>query len=211
MKKNTFEIELPFFCGFYESPLYNCDTLYWETHDEDNMEYYREVFEDDTLTEDDLDIDFKRYTHDCCEFFVDAFYNNVDCPDFIEGMEFSEMTSPRYYNFEIDRVYANVNFAEDWRDKVKSFMDENKEWLTKVIDEDWTSRDGFWSYMENTFDYWYDELQNDEPDVRYIGIMIGYMMKRANKNIYDELICDTLEDIYLGEYIINLKEKKNSD
>ena len=211
MKKNTFEIELPFFCGFYESPLYNCDTLYWETHDEDNMEYYREVFEDDTLTEDDLDIDFKRYTHDCCEFFVDAFYNNVDCPDFIEGMEFSEMTSPRYYNFEIDRVYANVNFAEDWRDKVKSFMDENKEWLTKVIAEDWTSRDGFWSYMENTFDYWYDELQNDEPDVRYIGIMIGYMMKRANKNIYDELICDTLEDIYLGEYIINLKEEKNSD
>ena len=211
MKKNTFEIELPFFCGFYESPLYNCDTLYWETHDEDNMEHYREVFEDDTLTEDDLDIDFKMYTHDCCEFFVDAFYNNVDCPDFIEGMEFSEMTSPRYYNFETDRVYANVNFAEDWRDKVKSFMDENKEWLTKVIAEDWTSRDGFWSYMENTFDYWYDELQNDEPDVRYIGIMIGYMMKRANKNIYDELICDTLEDIYLGEYIINLKEEKNSD
>ena len=31
-------------------------------------------------------------------------------------------------------------------------------------------------------------------------------MLLANKKIYDELINDTLEDFYIGEYIINIKE-----
>lgn len=38
--------------------------------------------------------------------------------------------------------------------------------------------------------------------------MIGYIMELANKDIYDELITDTLEDFYISEYIFNTKEKK---
>ena len=210
MQKNQFEICVPFFCGFYESPLYNCDTLYWETYG-DELDFYRERFEDDTLEQDDLDIDFDRYKEDVCKTFIDAFFNLCECPDFIEGMDFSEMTSPRYYNFETDKLYANVNLAEDWRDKVKEFMDKNKEMLTKRISEDWTSRDGFWSYMDNTFDYWYNEFQKDEPDERYISSIIQYMMEDADKNVYDHVICDTLENVYLDEYIINTKEEKSSN
>lgn len=206
MKKN-FEIRLPFFCGFYESPLYNSDTLYWETT-EDEMEYWRERFDDETLTADDLDIDFPRFKEECAKEYMDVFFNNADCPDFIKSMEFSEIVSPPYYNFETDKLYVNVEFEEDWRDKVKSFMDENKEWLTKRIKEEWSSRDGFCSFMDDTYDGWYEELQKDDADERYIGVMIGYIMELANKDIYDELITDTLEDFYISEYIFNTKEKK---
>lgn len=206
MKKN-FEIRLPFFCGFYESPLYNSDTLYWETT-EDEMEYWRERFDDETLTADDLDIDFPRFKEECAKEYMDVFFNNADCPDFIKSMEFSEIVSPPYYNFETDKLYVNVEFEEDWRDKVKSFMDENKEWLTERIKEEWSSRDGFCSFMDNTYDGWYEELQKDDADERYIGVMIGYIMELANKDIYDELITDTLEDFYISEYIFNTKEKK---
>lgn len=206
MKKN-FEIRLPFFCGFYESPLYNSDTLYWETT-EDEMEYWRERFDDETLTADDLDIDFPRFKEECAKEYMDVFFNNADCPDFIKSMEFSEIVSPPYYNFETDKLYVNVEFEEDWRDKVKSFMDENKEWLTERIKEEWSSRDGFCSFMDNTYDGWYEELQKDYADERYIGVMIGYIMELANKNIYDDLITDTLEDFYISEYIFNTKEKK---
>ena len=209
MKKN-FEIRLPFFCGFYESPLYNSDTLYWETT-EDEMEYWRERFDDETLTADDLDIDFPRFKEECAKEYMDVFFNNADCPDFIKSMEFSEIVSPRYYNFETDKLYVNVEFEEDWRDKVKTFMDENKEWLTERIKEEWSSRDGFCSFMDNTYDGWYEELQKDDADERYIGVMIGYIMELANKDIYDELITDTLEDFYIGEYIFNTKEKKEDN
>lgn len=206
MKKN-FEIRLPFFCGFYESPLYNSDTLYWETT-EDEMEYWRERFDDETLTAGDLDIDFPRFKEECAKEYMDVFFNNADCPDFIKSMEFSEIVSPPYYNFETDKLYVNVEFEEDWRDKVKSFMDENKKWLTERIKEEWSSRDGFCSFMDNTYDGWYEELQKDDADERYIGVMIGYIMELANKDIYDDLITDTIEDFYISEYIFNTKEKK---
>ena len=85
-------------------------------------------------------------------------------------------------------------------------MDANKDYLTKRIREDWTSRDGFNSFMDNNYDDWYKEFQKDDVDVRYIGVMIGYMMLLANENIYNDLIIDTLENFYVGEYIINMKE-----
>lgn len=208
--QNKFEIRLPFFCGFYESPLYNCDTLYWETT-EDEMEYWRDRFDDETLTADDLDIDFPRFKEECAKAYMDVFFNNCDCPDFIKSMEFSEIVSPLYYNFETDKLYVNVEFEEDWRDKVKTFMDENKEWLTERIKEEWSSRDGFCSFMDNTYEGWYEELQKDDADERYIGVMIGYIMELANKDIYDDLITDTLEDFYVSEYIFNTKEKKEDN
>ena len=206
MKKN-FEIQLPFFCGFYESPLYNCDTLYWETT-ENEMEYWRDRFDDETLTANDLDIDFPRFTEECAKAYMDVFFNNADCPGFIKSMEFSKIVSPSYYNFETDRLFVNVEFEEDWRDKVKTFMDENKEWLTERIKKDWSSCDGFFSFMDNTYEGWFNELQMDEADERYIGVMIGYIMYCANEDIYDDLITDTLENFYIGEYIFNTKENK---
>lgn len=203
--KNSFEIRLPFFCGFYESPLYNSDILYWETT-EDDMEYWRERFDDETLTADDLDIDFPRFKEECAKAYIEVFFNNADCPKFIKNMKFSEIVSPLYYNYETDKIYVNVEFEDDWRDKVKTFMDENKEWLTERIKEEWSSRDGFCSFMDNTYEGWYEELQKDDADERYIGVMIGYIMLLANKRIYNDLITDTLEDFYIGEYIINVKE-----
>ena len=206
MKKN-FEIQLPFFCGFYESPLYNCDTLYWETT-ENEMEYWRDRFDDETLTADDLDIDFPRFTEECAKAYMDVFFNNADCPGFIKSMEFSKIVSPSYYNFETDRLFVNVEFEEDWRDKVKTFMDENKEWLTERIKKDWSSRDGFFSFMDNTYEGWYEELQSDDADERYIGVMIGYIMYCANEDIYDDLITGTLENFYISGYIFNTEENK---
>lgn len=78
--KKSFEIRLPFFCGFYDSPLYNSDILYWETT-EDEMEYWREKFNDETLTADGLDIDFPRFKEECAKVYMEMFFNNADCPN----------------------------------------------------------------------------------------------------------------------------------
>ena len=208
--KNSFEIRLPFFCGFYESPLYNSDTLYWETT-EDDMEYWQALFEDETLTADDLDIDFPRFKEECAKAYMEAFFNDANCPNFIKNMEFSELVSPRFYNYETDKLYVNVEFEEDWRDKVKTFMEDNKEWLTERIREEWTSCDGFNSFMSNNYDVWYKEFQKDDVDERYVAAMIGYIMLLANDSIYNDLITDTLESFYIREYIINTKEEKEDN
>lgn len=203
--KNEFEIQLPFFCGFYESPLYNSDTLYMETNDD--IDYYKERFEDETLTPDDLDIDFARYTKACCEAFCTEFYHSS--PKIVKSLDLVEMTSPNYYNFETGKVYAKVVLEDDWREQVKYFMDANKEWLTNRIRQEWSSRDGFWSFLSNDYNEWCEFLQEDDTDERYLSEIIKYMMYLDNKDIYNDLIYGVLDSIYVGEYIINVKEKEN--
>lgn len=208
MEKNTFRVELPFFVGFYESPIYNSDTLYYEFLEEDNMEYYRSIFEDEAITSDDLDIDFNAFKKAVSEKFCDVFYNSDACPSYINNVEFEGVKSPMYYNFETDRVYANITFDDDWRDRIKDFMTNNKTWLKERINHDWSDRDGFWSFLSNDYDDWYNEFNEENVDERMISVMLRYIMEDNDENIYDDLLISLLEDIYISEYIVTTDEYK---
>lgn len=217
-----FNIQLPFFPGFYESSLKNSDTAYWAIKEE--LEYYQREYAYDNpeeqaiyaqLTEDDIDFDDDRYEEDVRNAWVEAFKWRT--PDIVTEVSNVEMTSPRFYNFETDRLWADVELRDDWMDAVREFMVENADWLRERIKEDWTSYDGFHSFMSNNFDdlshdededywgnkSWYFHLFSGQSDrwECYISTIIGYMMLRENKEIRDDLVMDALEDIYAGSYV----------
>lgn len=208
MGKNTIKVELPFFAGFYESPIYNSDTLYYEFNDEDNMDYYRDIFEDENITSEDLDIDFDAYKEAVSKSFCNVFYTCDACPSFIENVAFNEVISPKYYNFNTDKVYANITFAEGWRERIKDFMTENKSWLVKQIHNDWSDRSGFWSFLSNDYEDWFKEFDKDDVDKRMISVMLGYIMKNENKDIYYDLLDGLLDQNNISEYIITTDEYK---
>lgn len=217
-----FNIQLPFFPGFYESDLKNCDTAYWALKEE--LEYYQREYAYDNpdeqaiyaqLTEDDIDFDDDRYEEDVRNAWVEAFKWRT--PDIVTEVSNVEMTSPRFYNFETDRLWADVELRDDWMDAVREFMVENADWLRERIKEDWTSYDGFHSFMSNNFDdlshdededywgskSWYFHLFSGQSDrwECYISTIIGYMMLRENREIRNDLVMDALEDIYAGSYV----------
>ena len=217
-----FNIELPFFPGFYESDLENSDTAYWAIKEE--LEYYQRDYAYDNpdeqaiyaqLTEDDIDFDHRRYEGDVRDAWVEAFRDRL--PEFVLSLENVEMTSPKYYNFSTDKLYADVELADDWMDSVREFMVENADWLRERIKKDWTSYDGFISFMSSNFDnlahdededYWGDKSwyfhlfsgQSDRWEC-YISTIIGYMMLRENKDIRNDLVMYALEDVYAGQYV----------
>ena len=215
-------IQLPFFPGFYESDLENCDTAYWAIEEE--LDYYRN--ECDTpckeLTEDDLDFDYKGYEKAVRDGWVDAFRERM--PEMALSLENVEMTSPRYYNFETDRLWADVELKDGWEDDVRKFMTENADWLRERIKDDWTSYDGFASFMSNNFDNlahdededywgdksWYFHLFSGKSDrfECYISVIIGYMMYRENKEIRNDLVMYALDDVYTGMYVSLTDEGK---
>jgi len=215
-------IELPFFPGFYESDLENSDTSYWAIKEE--LEYYQQDYAYNNpdeqaiysqLTEDDLDFNYKDYEKDVRDAWVESFRRRV--PDFVLSLENVEMTSPKYYNYSTDKLWTDIELSEDWMDKVRVFMDENKDWLRERIKDEWTSYDGFHSYMSNNFDdlshdededywgakSWYYHLFSGNSDrwEAYISTIIGYMMYRENNHLRDDLVMDALEDIYAGSYV----------
>ena len=215
-------IELPFFPGFYESDLENGDTAYWAIKDE--LQYYQE--ECDTpckeLTENDLDFNYTDYENDVREQWVDGFREHK--PEFVLSIENVEMTSPKYYNFSTDRLWADVELRDDWMDVVREFMTENADWLRERIRADWTSYDGFMSFMSSNFDdlshdedenywgdrSWYWHLFSGKSDrfECYIATIIGYMMYRENEEIRYELIMYALDDIYASSYVDLTEEGK---
>ena len=109
-------IELPFFPGFYESDLENGDTSYWAIKEE--LEYYQNEYAYNNpdeqaiysqLTEDDLDFNYEDYEKDVRDAWVESFRSRV--PDFVLSVEDAKMVSPKYYNYDTDRVYAHYDAA----------------------------------------------------------------------------------------------------
>ena len=214
-------IELPFFPGFYESDLENGDTAYWAIKEE--LDYYRNDCDTPCkeLTEDDFDFNYSDYEKDVREQWVEGFRENA--PEFVVSVENVEMTSPKYYNFSTDKLWADIELKDGWEDDVRKFMDENADWLRKRIKDDWTSYDGFMSFMSNNFgdtshdedeDYWggdkswYWHLFSGQSDrwECYISTIIGYMMYRENSEIRNDLVMFALDDIYAGSYVTLTEE-----
>lgn len=201
-------IQLPFFPGFYETEYKNSDTAYWAIKEEldgyyHDTYYHTEHPEWAHITEDDLDFDDSQYEKDVMDAFIEVWSNHA--PDFVKSVEMDCLDSPRYYNFRNDRLYAFVELGDEWKDEMRHFIAENYDWLKERIHDDWTSYDGFMSFMENDVDEW-DKMLFEEEDERYIGTMIGYMMYRENKNIFDDILMSTMEDIYDGSYVFIIPE-----
>ena len=208
-------IELPFFPGFYESDLENSDTSYWAIKEE--LDYYQNDCEKPCkeLTEDDFDFDYKGYEEEVRNAWVDGFRERM--PEMVLSLENVEMTSPRYYNFETDKLWADIELKDGWEDDVRAFMSENADWLRKRIEDDWTSYDGFMSFMSNNFDNlahdededywgdksWYWHLFSGKSDrfECYISVIIGYMIYRENENVRNDLVMYALDDVYAGFYV----------
>lgn len=217
----TFSLQIPFFPGFYESDLMNSDTSYWAIKEE--LEYLQQDCADEhpeykMLTEDDLDFRYADYESDVAHDFIEVF--EAMSPDIVEKVEFDYIDSPKYYNFRNDELFGKVTLARNWKGVMRQFMKDNKDWLRERIKDDWTSYDGFMSFMSNNFDdqrkdkdedgwdsdkSWYYFLFKQE-DERYISTMIAYMMYRENREIRNELIMNALEDIYAGSYVFITKD-----
>ena len=203
---DRFSIQMPFFPGFYETWFENCDTSYWAIKEELDYLTKDAVYEHPewkSLTEDDLEFDYQRRRDDIISAFIDVW--KFHAPEIVDSVELDCLDSPRYYNFRNDYLYCWVTLNDGWQDKMRDFIALNYDWLKKRVEEDWSSRDGFVSFMCNDLAEW-DEYLFTDPDPRYIGTMLGYMMLVENKNMAEDIAMSTLEDIYDGSYVSISKE-----
>lgn len=197
-------LQLAFFPGFYETDYESSDTPFYAIRQELEDIRTGEIEGDSDLTEDDFDFNYRAYEKDIMDNFIAAWKDHAP-EEIVENVEFDELVSPKYYNYSNDELYAFVTFKDGWQDAMRKFMDENTDWLRDRIRREWSSRDGFFSFMSNDLNEWGNYLFVEE-DSRYLGSMLGYMMEIAEPHVYDHLLMDTLEDIYEGNYVYQIQK-----
>lgn len=165
MTIKTLSVNIPFM-GFYE-------TLYSRAIDDEQEQYienyieYRQAEEgipqELRITADELnDIMFDVTTYRdayqaIAQTYVGAFESYLsELVGFKVPMAFEEMTSPKFYNFETDRLFANIPYTRLARLFLLSKR-ENHERLKACIEERCTSRSGFHSYYSNELDDWLEK------------------------------------------------------
>lgn len=141
-------IQIPF-CGFYESEASSIiddafnDAFYYDDSGNYNVPDYAWFNLDTSEARREL---VEAYLDGWCEAFTDA-----------TGLElkgkFDGMSSPKFYNFETDRIFLEVD-ALTVAKLFEASEADNHETLTAVIKRRHTSYDGFWSYYTNDASAW---------------------------------------------------------
>lgn len=174
------EATLPFFSGFYETFAGEMCGL-----DEDELEYITEQMESDAphWIDEGLHADFKQYVKEddkpaFIEKLWDSYYSAYDykgarqayCEAYASEVCAllkipylgQEMTSPRYYNFETDKIHLKLaaDTLQRWIERLQRDK-ELQESFAQVLKDNCTSYDGFISFHSNALED-YLELSLDD-------------------------------------------------
>jgi hypothetical protein len=104
------------------------------------------------------------------------------------AFEWEEMVSPRYYNFETDRLFARFSLT-DLQTVYDRLRADAPELLDDTIRARHTSYDGFHSFYSNAADEWH-EKPLDEWDHNELGTLVRAWGRYQGVTSYDELLYD---------------------
>lgn len=200
---------LPFFIGFYESPL----SYRLETYDLfDNPDTVDKTILDMVMDKVDEFVDYKTYEAEvgkrCTDTFMDKINEHVYSKDsehawlrpLIDSMkiEFAEIWSPREYNFETDECEVNIEVDIDLLKE--AFFATPK--AAEYLEDTHKSRPGFISFFRHDVETWSEEYVND-PDKYYVVLwsMLRHVFRWLAEDIKEEYIDDVMDSVYKNEYI----------
>jgi len=174
MKKVYENASCKVFPGFYDSLLYNPDTLCTLDYGQLPEGFCWEFVEGG----------YQSFCKETCEDWVSAMqdalensiYANHDNPLGLKIGKYCGMWSPKEYNFYTDKILFNVEVNLN---KLKEYCWKTcREEFDKYLYENWSDRPGFWSFVPNSvcgFEYKYKRGKDKDM---LIDIMIEwYLLK----------------------------------
>lgn len=203
-------VQLPFFFGFYDSPFLNGELI--DEAIEGEIEYYRNALGEE-YEYDDFEFKTQDYKDVIVKAFTNAFHDYL--PSWIKRIENPILDSPDYYNFRTDEIYVTAVLVKDWKEQLQKFVETNCEWLKERIRKDWSSRDGFTSFISTDLEEFMDSVY--ALDYRYISILMQYDIELKNgfDDMYWYLTENTFENFHqffsIGDFVRNNKEKEKEN
>ena len=190
MKKRT--LQLYSFTGFYNSE-YDADI---DSYIESEVDYQiNEAWNKKSVSEIEEDIsdsiDYKETYNWIAKTYFYMFSEQFKVPlkeIGIEIWEFSELYSPKQYNFSNDAIIYEGDIVD--LEKVKSYLLDNKEAFSQYLKDNNTSYSGFMAFNSNDFDTFLIELEDGDSQVSQV---VDFYMDNeesfyADINVYEEIV-----------------------
>jgi hypothetical protein len=185
------------FPGFYESELYNSDTIY-------NI---NEALDDGDPAMDFTDNGFTEYCDDVARQAAEALADALDQDDkIIVASRFKKLHSPRFYNFETDKIEMDLDV--DWEALVEWVKSESYA-FNEYLKSNFTSYDGFVSFVpNNTRDFW-DKFDSDAD--RLTDVLIEfYIINHLDRDWWRDSLYEIATNT-IWQYLAPVEETENPD
>lgn len=168
---------LRIFPGLYESELYNSDTDYFLAEALGASQGEEVVY------------DFDKFKEIAGESCVDSLNEELYPHDVIIDMSYAGMHSPRYYNYETDKVLIDVDY--NFIALVKYCRHTKREEFTKYLVDNYTSCSGYVSFIENSIgEFFADSWFNSHKNIA-IQVMIEFYL--INEVDLESHLCNMYE------------------
>jgi len=193
--EKTIKLKLELFKGFYNSHIEGAIDDQIDCDLSEIGKSYDEV---------EITYDFKALASDIFDF---AKYEALSELDFLSDLEFSELYSPRFYNYSNDGIYFTCSIDrdsfKDWLIDLTSAGGEIWDYIADSIEQRHTSYSGFHSFHSNEPKEWIKDLLkldlDNDKTVYKLGFIISEYIDESKK--FDDINFDfESEYLYNGNY-----------
>lgn len=182
------------FEGFYNSGLYNDDIIYNIERNDRDEGYLKE--------NEGYDIEWDSFTNEVTDYAVYELLNTLSDNSIIKDMKLKKLCSPKYYNYETDSLIIDMDL--NLRNLKTYCLKEHADEFNKYLKKNFTSYDGFMSFVDNNIRDFINTYKNNTDKTREIDVMIEYYLLTQINNSLD---CDNFD--YDNSYQYSMYEHAN--
>ena len=147
------------FPGFYESILFNSDSISMLNADDTDKEY---------------DVNFEEFTKDVTMSVSRKLFEECTCNNILKDINYIGISSPKEYNYNTDRLILEVTY--NIRNLIKFCFRTAKTEFNEYLHDNYTSYDGFTSFVPNNLEEFKRDLHDAKEYEKLIEVMIEYVM-----------------------------------
>lgn len=178
------------FDGFYNS---NLEPNYYLLQDMAENDIAEGIIKEGQ-TYDITGDNYTQYEKDVASHAVDCLVEILPNRDIIKDMTFKELYSPQYYNYETDSLIIDMDLNLK---ALKTFcFKEHATDFNKYLKENFTSYDGFISFIDNNIRDFIDTYETSTCNDREINVMIEYYLLSCIYESFDSKDFEYSETYY---------------
>ena len=190
-------LQVPLFVGFYETIF---DSRYLDDIERELRYWESEGVE---LTPEDIDWDEIGYRNAVATKWTEEIEYQLQYLGIVTEINNPEVVSPRFYNFETDRIFADFTLAYGWKDKIGDFIAANWDAVAERVHDECGSHSGFISFLSDDLDEWCNILFGNGDKHRlnqYISKILEYYLEIGTDFDVEYAETAVLEDVETSQF-----------